>query len=225
MGLDFYFLLGIYVVEVMCGLFFSFYRMAHYAHAKDTQFGKSCFARFIIVVGIFMWIIPILWIPMDVLLSQRSDLAREVNSWVINIIQVYQLAYLWAIIPIFFAFYETEVSEAFSTRCCQAIRLQMPLFLFLVMANVPTFFFLNEVELDVKDCSFTGNTPNTVIDGEEYYVGESSFPMYVYIVTVWIGLLMTSICGGIGLIFLPYNLFNDFIFRPKPIKKADFGKR
>ncbi len=101
----------------------------------------------------------------------------------------------------------------------------MPLFIFLVMANVPTFFFMNEIELDAKDCSFTSVSPNTVIDGEEYYVGESSFPMYVYIVTVWIGLLMTSICGGIGLIFLPYNLLNDFIFRPKPIKKADFGKR
>ena len=122
-GLDFYFLLGFYIVELICGMIFAFYRMAHYAHAKDTQFGKSCFARLIIVVGIYMWIVPILWVPMDVLLSQRGEYAREVNLWVINIIQIYQLLYLWLIIPIFLAFYETEISDSFCSRICQAIRL------------------------------------------------------------------------------------------------------
>lgn len=38
-GLDFWFLLGIYIVEMICGIIFSVYRMATYAHSKDTEFG------------------------------------------------------------------------------------------------------------------------------------------------------------------------------------------
>ena len=40
-----------------------------------------------------------------------------------------------------------------------------------------------------------------------------------------IGMLLTTVCGGIGIIYWPYNLLNDWIFRPKPILKPDFHKR
>lgn len=43
--------------------------------------------------------------------------------------------------------------------------------------------------------------------------------------TTWFGLLIVSIFGGIGVVFLPYNLFNDWVFRPKPLTKNDFNKR
>mmetsp|Transcript_19995 Transcript_19995/g.27013 ORF Transcript_19995/g.27013 Transcript_19995/m.27013 type:complete len:88 (-) Transcript_19995:125-388(-) len=49
--------------------------------------------------------------------------------------------------------------------------------------------------------------------------------MHLYVVTTWLGLLLTTVCGGIGIIFLPYNLLNDWIFRPKPISRADFVRR
>ena len=224
-GLDFWFLLGIYIVEMLCGAIFAVYRMATYAHSKDTPFGQSCCARASITIGIFAWVLPILWVPMDVLLSQRNDLARDINDWALNGIQMYQLFYLWLMAPIMLAFYETEAAESFCQRTWHAIKIQLPLFLFLIIATVPTYFFLNEVKLDETNCLYTHREPNTTIDGEQYYVGASSFPLHLYIVTVWIGLLMTSIFGGIGVIFLPYNLLNDWIFRPKPIKKADFGKR
>ena len=66
---------------------------------------------------------------------------------------------------------------------------------------------------------------NTDEDGEEYYKESLGFPIHLYVVTTWIGLLLVVIFGGIGVIFLPYNLFNDWIFRPKPINESDFNKR
>jgi len=58
-----------------------------------------------------------------------------------------------------------------------------------------------------------------------YFVDENSLLFHLQTVTVIIGQLFISIIGGIGLIFLPYNLLNDYIFRPKPLNKVDFQKR
>lgn len=110
-------------------------------------------------------------------------------------------------------------------RIWQAIRLQLPLFLFLLIATIPTFFLLNEVKVSETDSASTDIVPNTTIGGEPYYVATLDFPRHLYVVTVWFGLLIVSIFGGIGVVFLPYNLFNDWIFRPKPITKNDFNKR
>lgn len=49
--------------------------------------------------------------------------------------------------------------------------------------------------------------------------------MHLYVTTTFIGLFLVATCGGIGIIFMPYNLLNDWIFRPKPISEADFERR
>ena len=54
---------------------------------------------------------------------------------------------------------------------------------------------------------------------------KNSFVHHAYAVSVWIGQLLISVFGGFGLVFLPYNLLNDFIFRPKPLSEADFNRR
>ena len=66
---------------------------------------------------------------------------------------------------------------------------------------------------------------NTSINGEPYYIDSLSFPTHLYVISTWIGLFLTSLCGGVGIIFMPYNLLNDWIFRPKYIDKQDFVKR
>ena len=47
----------------------------------------------------------------------------------------------------------------------------------------------------------------------------------MHAVTTILGQYFVSIFGGIGLVFLPYNLLNDWIFRPKALTKANFTKR
>ena len=56
-GMDFYVLLTVYIVAMICGIFFSFFRMKTHAHAGDTVFGKSRFARTMVVIGVFLWVI------------------------------------------------------------------------------------------------------------------------------------------------------------------------
>lgn len=91
--------------------------------------------------------------------------------------------------------------------------------------TVPTYFFTNEVTLNQEDLEYTDLEPNTTVDGEPYYIEELPFGKHLYVVTTFLGLLLVSICGGIGIVYLPYNLLNDWIFRPKPIQRADFVKR
>ena len=82
-GMDFWSLALISIIEILCGLIFAFCRMLYFAHKDDTNFGASKSARTMIVIGMFMWVLPILWIPMDVLLSLHSETARNVNFYFI----------------------------------------------------------------------------------------------------------------------------------------------
>ena len=88
--------------------------MLYFAHKDDTNFGVSKFARGVIVGGMFMWVLPILWIPVDVLLSLNSDTARSINFWLIMIQEGLQMSYIWLVCPIILAFYETEATD---TKC------------------------------------------------------------------------------------------------------------
>ena len=36
---------------------------------------------------------------------------------------------------------------------------------------------------------------------------------------------IVAIFGGVGLINMPYDYINEFIFRPKPVSPEDFKKR
>ena len=95
----------------------------------------------------------------------------------------------------------------------------------MIIATVPSFFFLNSTSISEKHLEYTDLETNTEIDGEPYYVHELSFPFHISVVTTWLGMFLLSIYGGIGMIFLPYNYLNDYIFRPKPISESDFNKR
>mmetsp|Transcript_21119 Transcript_21119/g.25993 ORF Transcript_21119/g.25993 Transcript_21119/m.25993 type:complete len:137 (-) Transcript_21119:829-1239(-) len=66
---------------------------------------------------------------------------------------------------------------------------------------------------------------NEEIAGKKYYVAYNTFMFHANAVTVIIGQLFMASFGAIGVVFLPYNLLNDWIFRPKPISKAEFSKR
>ena len=72
LGIDYWSLLGIYLVEISCVVVFSIYRMANFIHSKDTKFGQSRKAKCFVSMGIFMWVFPIIWVPMDVLLVKHN---------------------------------------------------------------------------------------------------------------------------------------------------------
>ena len=90
---------------------------------------------------------------------------------------------------------------------------------------MPTFYFANTVRIPAREAAIVGMEPNIEIDGELYFEAQNGFMFHVHAVTVIIGQLMIAVFGAIGVVFLPYNLLNDFIFRPKVLSKVDFTKR
>lgn len=55
-GLNFWALIGIYSVEIVCALLFAIYRYANFSHARDTYFAKRKCTRTIIILGMFLWV-------------------------------------------------------------------------------------------------------------------------------------------------------------------------
>ena len=47
----------------------------------------------------------------------------------------------------------------------------------------------------------------------------------MYTVTLVIGTLFISVFAGIGMVILPFDLFNEYVFRPKLIDKNAWNKR
>jgi hypothetical protein len=57
------------------------------------------------------------------------------------------------------------------------------------------------------------------------YRGPLDFVLTTYIVLCWLGMWIVAIFGGVGLINMPYDYMNEFIYRPKPVTPEDFKKR
>ena len=110
-GINYWSLMAIYVVEIICAVIFSIYRMAYFSHSKDTEFGKSKKAKIIVSTGMFVWALPIVWVPMDILLNNHSGISATFNYYITMVIEAYQLLFIWFFAPIMFAYYETDVES------------------------------------------------------------------------------------------------------------------
>ena len=110
-AMNFWSLLGISFIEILCGFIFVLYRYAHHSHAGDNNFGRTKIARVIVTLGMYMWVIAILWVPVDCLFSLKSSLTRSLNWYSLMCFQTFQLLYIWFICPIFLAYYESDENE------------------------------------------------------------------------------------------------------------------
>ena len=135
------------------------------------------------------------------------------------------MCYIWFLAPVINSFYGTNDKDSICRRIWNALWTQLPLFIFLLICIVPTYFFSNKTELQGSLLTYTDIDANDELDGEPYYIEELKFPEHLYVITVWFGLFFVSVCGGVGVIYMPYNLLNDWIFRPKPINEPNFLKR
>ena len=110
-NMNFWSLLAISFIEILCGFIFVLYRYAHYSHAGDNKFGRTKIARVSVTLGMFMWVIAILWVPVDCLLSAKGTLTRSINYYALKSFETFQLFYIWFICPIFLAYYESDENE------------------------------------------------------------------------------------------------------------------
>ena len=110
----------------------------------------------------------------------------------------------------------------------------------LLIIILPMYFFLGYAEVEttyitatlVNTTNYFGVLCSTPASGlnctfREKVVEEIrvSFVVYVVAMTSFIGWILFSLFGGIGLFALPVDLFLDYKYRPKPVSKAEYVSR
>lgn len=65
---------------------------------------------------------------------------------------------------------------------------------------------------------------DAVLEGT-FFVGQLGFISHLVGCMSFIGGLMISFFGGVGLISVPYDLIYDYLFMPQPIDEKDFTRR
>ena len=93
------------------------------AHAKDTLIGKSRGARIFVIFGEIIYLLLIIYAPVDVELKTRGVTAQNVTSYVWDILYGIQMILIWSLYPILFSFYDTDENRSFCKRILDAIRL------------------------------------------------------------------------------------------------------
>ena len=215
--------LAMQVIFVVCIFFFSLYHVANNAHSKDTYFGQSKAAFILVFIGNVSFLIALPLVNITVYLKPNGD--EEWLGWVWVIVIWWQLVYIWLICPLLFAFYGTDDKDSCGRRLWDAFRLQLPLLISIIVFLVPTYFWCNRIRIPEHEAALIGVEPNTEVDGELFYEEYNNFMFHANAVTVIIGQTLMAMFGAMGVVFLPYNLMNDWIFRPKPLLKPDFAKR
>ena len=58
-----------------------------------------------------------------------------------------------------------------------------------------------------------------------FYTGQLTFVGHLIGCMSFIGGVLVSFFGGVGLVSLPYDLIYDYLYMPQPISEKDFSKR
>lgn len=138
----------------MCVVLYALYTVANYAHSRDTKFGQSTVARIFVIAGIIIYLSSILLVPIDAELKTRGELALKVDRYIWIAVVFSQLSFIWVIYPLLFALYETDDTDKWLRRLWDALRLQLPLWITLLVLCVPTFWLANEVKIPADVASF-----------------------------------------------------------------------
>ena len=133
---------------------YALYTVANYAHSRDTKFGQSTVARIFVIAGIIIYLSSILLVPIDAELKTRGELALKVDRYIWIAVVFSQLSFIWVIYPLLFALYETDDTDKWLRRLWDALRLQLPLWITLLVLCVPTFWLANEVKIPADVASF-----------------------------------------------------------------------
>ena len=134
---------------------------------------------------------------------------------------------MWVVCPLTTVFYGANENDALCKRILKAFKVQLPMFIVLILLTVPTYIWLNETNVPRDAAKKYGYTEGFVLDddGQLVYREKLSFFWNLYMVTLLLGSFMMAVFTGIGMVMLPYDLINDFVYRPKLIDKNSWTKR
>ena len=110
-----------------------------------------------------------------------------------------------------------------------AFVVQIPIFFVLGSLTCISYFVLNTYTLDERTLLAYGIEPNAecTVAGQTSpcFQATMTFPEASYAVLAWLGISVFSIMGGVGFVVVPYDLFEEYIYRPKKITSDEFNQR
>lgn len=126
-------------------------------------------------------------------------------------------------------YYESNERLKIIERVYKSIKAQLPLFLFIILFTVLTGVFAREAYIPTALALSTfGVNATETLDGypnEKFYKIHISAAEHIMICTTFLGYICFTLFAGIGFVSLPWDLFVDYQYRPKPIDEGNFEDR
>lgn len=236
-NLDAIFLYSWFIAELFIVCVGNIFMIATLAHPKDTPFARRWIIRLATWAGFTFLFIPLLLVHLDVKYSSKLTEEEHLHNkyrtvWLLEIL--IQSAFVWVLCPLCIVFYESNERQELIKRIIRALKAQMPLFIIMILFTVITSLLMRDIwipaeiakEVFNKQPNFV-DPENTDVNGKplEYYNFESTFAEHILICTTFVGWILNGIMQGVGLVALPWDLFLDYMYRPKPIDEGNFEDR
>jgi hypothetical protein len=231
MGVDFdsIFLIVWTLATLFIILVGNLFLIANLAHPNDTCFGKWWVNRIVIWAGFTILYTPLLLVNLDV--KSNDDYYRP---WWFFIILI-QSAFVWIVCPLMIIYYEGNENHTIRQRVLRALKTQMPVFVFLFFITIVTYFFANNAYIPEAIAKrVLGVEPNYTQENNLDEKGEpqrfyktkaENLSQHIMIVTAFVGHILFAVFAGIGFVSLPWNIFVDYMYRPKLIDEGTFEDR
>ena len=192
-------------------------------HPDDTN--TAWLPKLIVLLSLFCACVNVLILPYDVINTQNNAGLDMETLWTFTF--YVSAGFLFVLIPFAYFYYENETdpTEEAKKNCwdrmcnlqfIQGIKWSIACAILIIMTIIITYFAA--YRKDESDANITDNRAN--------------FTEYATAVLSFIGWFMFVIFVGMGLPALPWDLFNEWRFRPQPMsitkyaeEKKKIGKR
>lgn len=222
-----WFLIIVCIVFSLLSLFIGFYTVIHFQHPEDKN--KSWFCKIIVTLGLGVSAMNVLLLPLDSLnRASGNTLDISLMCWIFTIASA---ALAFVVIPFTASLYENFEDEECKHPICKALFGVIPFVLFVIIFFLILWFAVGRCEVPIERHAGVLVTTIAELDAgtncrslDTIWNITPSAISYIIAMIGFIGYLLLIVLGGIGLVTLPFNLFENFINRARPISLRQYAK-
>lgn len=220
--MDWVLLIGCIIIAFLM-LFVNFYVLVVYSHPDDKGFGTSLFAKFLVIVGLFLCWAQILVLPVDVA-NTRTDGGFDMDLfW--KIIYCTVFVFIVFLIPFSMFFYETDDEKSFCSRVITALFFEIGTAIVVIILIIVTWVFLRYADIPVThltrdfSTSMISSSSTANFSGDQSQESTSlelSVGIIIYMIASlsFVGWFLFGVFAGVGLSALPIDLILSWQHRP-----------
>eukprot|EP01130_Rhizamoeba_saxonica_P002030 TRINITY_DN11836_c0_g1_i1.p1 TRINITY_DN11836_c0_g1~~TRINITY_DN11836_c0_g1_i1.p1 ORF type:complete len:475 (-),score=43.32 TRINITY_DN11836_c0_g1_i1:53-1477(-) len=206
------------------------YIVIYFQHPDD--YNTSMFPKVICVLAFTFASINILMLPLDIA-SRNSTLGGLPMGYMWMSIYIIIAVFIVILIPFAIFYYQSYDPTSSTSPAASAAKVLIIVFILFAILTVIGYIFLGFAEIPVQhytsnltngDSAPTSNCPEDVCSNSVSTTREIkiSFILFMISMMTFLGWILFFFLGGIGLVTLPADLINGYIYRPRPIKKERY---